>query len=84
MELSGPEYENMDYELVLAEILHTQEHLFGNSLIDGVPMHSETLELDHGGDNSFYDDHGNEMIPICDVLKQGAGDSKEPKLEEQQ
>ena len=81
--LSGPEYENIDYELVLAEILHTQEHLFGNTLTDGEQIRLQTCESD---DNVF--DDNNKLLPICDAVKQSIdnenGNNDEPKVEETQ
>lgn len=82
--LSGPDYENIDYELVLAEILHTQEHLFGNTLTDMEQMQLERCEIDDEDENVFDDDNGDQTLPICDAIKQKSngenGSNDEPKV----
>lgn len=83
MELfSGPEYENIDYELVLAEILHTQEHLFGNTLTDGEQIHLKHCESDDDDDEVFNCEIDEQILPTCDATEQEKDD--EPKVEEKQ
>lgn len=64
--LSGQDYDNIDYELVLAEILHTQEHLFGSTLTDGGKMQLEVCEHEQDDDEVFEDDKGDQVLPTCD------------------